>query len=72
MRVGVSVYCTTCRQEKQPRGRSAPLGMTLCSYGCSGYSQAPLAGDLWPGETEAEFGFPVSADGVIDKYPEAA
>lgn len=26
---------------------------------CAGYRESPLSGDLWPGETEEEFGYPV-------------
>jgi hypothetical protein len=62
MKVGISVYCLVCRQRKCPRGRSAPMGSYLCSWDCEGYTQEPHVGILWPGETEEDFGYPVSSD----------
>jgi hypothetical protein len=66
MRIGVSVKCVVCGQNKCPRGRSAPLGAYLCdSETCPGYAQEPRAGDLWPGETEGDFGYPIhGSDGT--------
>jgi hypothetical protein len=64
MRVGVVVECTVCGQRKSPRGRSAPLGSYLCDWQCDGYDKDPQVGDLWPRETEEEFGYPVSANGT--------
>lgn len=69
MKVGVLVKCELCGHQKKPRGRSGPLGGYYCEpewfgHGCPGWAQEPRVGDLWPGETEADFGFPVSADGT--------
>lgn len=72
MRIGISITCTVCHQQKQPRGRSAPIGMSMCNRkhpiidpdGCEGYEQEPRVGDLWPGETEEDFGYPCSSDGT--------
>lgn len=62
---GISVYCASCGHKKKPRGRSAPIGLHMCDSACPGYDEAPRVGDLWPGETEEEFGYPCSADGTI-------
>lgn len=58
-KVGISVSCRTCGQRKKPFGRSAPLGLYLCTFECPGYSEHPEPGHLWPGESEADFGYPV-------------
>lgn len=63
-RIGIAVYCTSCGQRKKPIGRSAPLGFYLCDHECPGYHDVPLPGDLWPGERESDFGYPVSEDGT--------
>ena len=31
---------------------------------CEGYRQEPRVGDLWPGETSEDFGYPHSLDGT--------
>lgn len=64
--VGIRVCCNVCGRTKQPRGRSAPLATagSLCDYECSGYASDPPAGDLWPGETAEDFGYPVSTNGT--------
>ena len=62
-RIGVRVECTECGLQKKPRGRSGPP-MPMCDDECPGYSQEPRVGDLWPGETQEDFGYPVSADGT--------
>lgn len=64
MKVGIAVYCTTCGRQKCPRGRSAPLCSAMCYFECEGYSYDPKVGDLWPGETEEEFGYPCGTDGT--------
>jgi hypothetical protein len=69
MRVGINVYCTVCGQPKAPVGRSVPLGISLCFYDCFGYMLDPQAGSLWPGETEEEFGYPVSPVGTAEINP---
>ncbi len=33
-----------------------------CNFECEGYSDDPRPGDLWPGESEKEFGYPVTSD----------
>ena len=63
-KVGVSVYCASCGQRKAPIGRSVPLEMYLCDWECRGYREVPLSGSLWPGESEADFGYPVNDDGT--------
>jgi len=57
--VGVSVQCDECQLRKKPIGRSAPLEManSLCDHECPGYRKTPPPGDLWPGESRAEFGY---------------
>ncbi len=62
--VGITVYCTHCQQQKKPIGRSAASLMHYCTYECSGYSKEPHVGDLWPGESEADFGHPVTRTGT--------
>lgn len=57
-RTGSYARCAVCGLNKNPRGRSAPLGMALCDFECEGYNQPPLPGDLWPGESAEDFGFP--------------
>lgn len=59
-RVSSYARCTACGMNKKPRGRSASLGMgnDLCDHECPGYDQPPYPGDLWPGETAEEFGYP--------------
>lgn len=68
MKLGVAVYCTRCGLRKKPIGRSAPLALanSLCDDDCPGYRQEPIPGDLWPGETDKEFGFPVRDAGTIN------
>ena len=58
--VGAAVTCVACGLRKKPIGRSAPLDManSLCDYECPGYREPPHPGDLWPGETREEFGYP--------------
>ena len=63
MIVGTSVECTVCGLQKQPRGRSAPMEMTMCNFECPGYNQEPQIGQLWPGETSENFGYPIRAFG---------
>lgn len=59
--VGRAVECVTCGRTKNPRGRSAALESAngYCSRdACSGYDAEPRAGELWPGESRRDFGFP--------------
>lgn len=66
MRVGVLVRCVECGEAKKPIWRSAPLEASYCDDDCEGYRKPPYAGSLWPGETEAEFGYPISDNGTAD------
>lgn len=63
---GIRVTCSTCLQTKAPRGRSVATAAanSHCDHECPGYNQPPLVGSLWPGETDADFGFPCSNDGT--------
>ena len=65
-RVGVLVRCAVCDDMKKPIGRSGPVGAHYCDDGCPGYRQEPRPGSLWPGESEADFGYPVSTDGTAE------
>lgn len=61
-RVGKIVRCAICGHAKKPRGRAEPLGAYYCTppwhgHGCEGYDQEPHVGSLWPGESEADFGY---------------
>jgi hypothetical protein len=69
MKIGIGVECSICGQTKKPRGRSAPIGLYMCDMECEGYYLDPKVGDLWPGETQEEFGYPVSANGTRDVVP---
>lgn len=63
-KVGVAVYCTVCKNMKNPIGRDGGCLASYCTYKCPGYDQPPFAGSLWPMEYEAEFGYPVGSHGV--------
>lgn len=63
-KVGIRIECAVCGQTKQPRGRSAPLEGYYCDRDCPGYDQSPHVGALWPGETDADFGYPCSDTGT--------
>ncbi len=67
-RKGIAVTCAVCNLRKKPVGRSAPHEManSLCDHECSGYYLMPLVGSLWPGESEEDFGYPVSPWGTTD------
>ena len=62
--VGVAVRCAVCGQRKAPRGRSAPMAASYCDWECDGYAKEPSVGSLWPGESEADFGYAVSDVGT--------
>ena len=71
MKVGIPITCAVCGLTKKPMGRSAPLGFHMCEPivgdlpgGCEGYYQEPHIGSLWPGESEADFGYPVGDAGT--------
>jgi len=63
MKVGVQITCVMCGDMKKPVGRSGPLGASYCDDDCAGYRQPPYVGTLWPGETEADFGYAIGAHG---------
>ena len=67
-KVGARLSCTVCLMQKKPIGRSAPIVGHYCDHECDGYYRHPLAGSLWPGESEFEFGFAVGEQGVVTKY----
>ena len=67
-KVGVAVECDVCGHRKAPIGRSVPLGMYLCDHECTGYEREPKPGSLWPGESEAEFGYPVADVGTTCEF----
>lgn len=59
-RVGVAVTCAVCGRTKKPAGRSlAPTmaGSYCDGWECDGYWQDPKPGNLWPGETQEEYGY---------------
>ena len=55
-----SVECRACGKTKAPIGRSVPMECAIgyCGSDCWGYRADPWPGDLWPGETREEFGYP--------------
>ena len=63
-KVGVAVECAVCGFQKKPVGRSAPFESYHCESECRGYWQDPQPGSLWPGESEADFGYPVQNAGT--------
>ena len=65
---GVAVECAVCGHRKSPVGRSVPFGMYMCDDDCAGYRIEPWPGSLWPGESEAEFGYSVSDDGTTCEH----
>lgn len=60
---GVYVHCQKCGYQKKPIGRSAPIPM-YCDDDCRNYRLEPYPGQLWPNESEADFGYPVGDDGT--------
>lgn len=56
---GFSVTCTVCGRTKAPVGRSVPYMASYCDSVCVGYDVDPLPSHLFPGESEADFGFRV-------------
>lgn len=70
MKRGILVHCSLCGLMKKPRGRSEPLGVEYCtSHTCCAYWDDPKPGDLWPGETDAEFGYPCGDDATEPVAP---
>lgn len=64
-KMGIRVFCTVCDLTKKPIGRAGPLGAEYCTDACRGYRMEPFPGSLWPGETDAEFGFPCNDDATV-------
>jgi len=56
--VGVAVVCSVCGLMKKPIGRDAGPEGGFCDWECPGYYLPPLPGDLWPGESRKDFGYP--------------
>lgn len=74
-KVGIATRCDKCVRIKKPHGRSAPMGSDYCDRDCSGYDLDPLPGCLWPGETDADFGYPccdLSTKPITEERPHAA
>jgi hypothetical protein len=42
--------CAVCGRRKKPRGRSAPIEMSMCDQDCPSYYDEPRSGHHWPGE----------------------
>lgn len=64
VRRGVPVKCYVCGRTKKPIGRDASPGWSGCrNEECEGWSMHPYPGELWPGETSTDYGYPVSAYG---------
>ena len=70
-KVGLAVECRICGMRKAPVGRSVADAManSLCNYECPGNNQEPRSGSLWPGESEADFGYPVGTVGTEEQQP---
>lgn len=78
-KVGIFVRCSICGHDKAPHGRSVSMHRHYCearsfdgTHGCVGYASAPLAGCLFPGETDAEFGYPCCDAGTEPLLPRNA
>ncbi len=78
-KIGLAVKCLICHQMKKPRGRSGPLAASFCEPifpglpgGCEGWDAEPRVGDLWPGESEADFGYPCTNHGTTLAAPGAS
>jgi len=69
-KIGVAVDCTVCGRRKPPIGRSVPMdtaGGYCDTHDCPGWQQEPRSGSLWPGESEADFGYPVGTVGTTQR-----
>ena len=58
-RVGTTIICVTCGKRKAPVGRSVSPAEanSLCNHECSGYMKEPVPDYLFPGESDADFGY---------------
>jgi hypothetical protein len=61
---GIRVRCAACGLTKKPIGRDASMFASYCTDDCPGYDQPPHVGSLWPGETDADFGYPCGDRGT--------
>ena len=69
---GIAVECQVCGVIKAPIGRALPAGLYRCQPSeCEGYDEPPFPGSLWPGESEAEFGYPVGVVGTKEELRDA-
>lgn len=59
MKVGIHVYCQSCKRKKAPHGRSisAVTIDSWCTNECDGYGEFPKPGCLFPRETAEDFGY---------------
>lgn len=65
MKIGIAVECGTCHRTKAPRGRSIPgeIYESYCNRDmCPDYWTEPKPGDLFPGESEEDFGYPIGSN----------
>lgn len=62
MKIGIAVFCETCGLLKKPIGRDAPADSYYCTSDCRGYRDKPYPGQLWPGETDDQYGFDACDD----------
>lgn len=67
---GIYVECAVCGRTKQPIGRDART--VGCDDECPGYDQSSHVGSLWPGETDADFGYPCGDTGTEPVTPPPA
>ena len=63
--VGIYVKCMTCGRQKKAIGRYTAA--IRCDEDCQGYWEKPKPGQLWPGESETQFGHPVGNDGITER-----
>ena len=69
MKIGITVECSVCQQQKKPHGRSASPYVTYCDDTCPGYHEDPKPGCLWPGETSEDFGYDICDHATRDYDP---
>ena len=67
-KIGISVTCATCGRMKNPVGRYGSPEISYChGTECPGWDKPPYVGQLWPGETEEEYGYPIGQHGVREQ-----
>lgn len=59
---GYRVTCLTCKRTKVPIGRSVPMeyARAMCDDQCPGFRKKPLPSNLFPNESEEDFGYKVA------------